>query len=519
VAELARRALGQVYGVDINPYAVAIARFRLVLAVLNSVGIKRLERAPDIHPNVVVADSLLHRFDQSVLKVGQMSMDDDLRWGDRLFRLESRADVERVLTKRFQAVVGNPPFISEKDAAKRKRYREMYESAAGKYALAAPFTERFFDLAIQDGFVGLINSNAWTKRDYGKTLIEKVLPRFEVQKLIDTSGCYLPGHGTPTLLLFGRQRTGNSGDTVAVLGTRGEQNVPSGDPGDAPVWQEIVAHHNHVGFNGQFVSTELISSNELRAHPWITAGGGARSLLQRLRSRAPTNLAQNGASVGVLAVSGEDAAFVLPRHVLVRHQVVETKVYAGGDDIRDWGIGTSNSIPWMYGDDYRALSLDPAHPLVRFLWHARTSLSRRKRFSVPVVDRGMKWYELQEFYPAKLATPHLVTFGEVSTHNHFVYDASGLHHLLPKGRRPGRRRRANVGNAVAAASPDGGQAARAVPYAEPQCAARGAARPSRCRGGDGSADGRAWACSGRGRYPRHYAHALDASRGSRALHR
>src|SRR4051794_7434667 len=43
IADLARRALGQVYGVDINPYAVAIARFRLVLAVLHAVGIKRLE--------------------------------------------------------------------------------------------------------------------------------------------------------------------------------------------------------------------------------------------------------------------------------------------------------------------------------------------------------------------------------------------------------------------------------------------------------------------------------------------
>lgn len=205
VADLARRALDQVYGVDINPYAVAIARFRLVLALLDAVGIKRLEKAPDIKPNVVVADSLLHRFDQRVLAVGQISMDDDLRWGDRLFRLENRADVERVLTKRFHAVVGNPPYITEKDASKRKKYRDMYESAAGKYALAAPFTERFFDLGVAGGFVGLINSNAWTKRDYGKTLIEKVLPRLDVQKIIDTSGCYLPGHGTRLLCARRRQ--------------------------------------------------------------------------------------------------------------------------------------------------------------------------------------------------------------------------------------------------------------------------------------------------------------------------
>ena len=43
---------------------MAIARFRLVLALLDAVGIKRLASAPDIRPNVITADSLLHRFDQ-----------------------------------------------------------------------------------------------------------------------------------------------------------------------------------------------------------------------------------------------------------------------------------------------------------------------------------------------------------------------------------------------------------------------------------------------------------------------
>jgi type I restriction-modification system DNA methylase subunit len=64
MADLAQRALDQVHGVDINPCAVAIARFRLVLAGLDAIGVRRLDRAPDIRPNVVVADSLLHRFDQ-----------------------------------------------------------------------------------------------------------------------------------------------------------------------------------------------------------------------------------------------------------------------------------------------------------------------------------------------------------------------------------------------------------------------------------------------------------------------
>src|SRR5690606_15576812 len=43
---LAQRALDQVAGVDLNPFAVAIARFRLLVAALRACEVTRLERAP-----------------------------------------------------------------------------------------------------------------------------------------------------------------------------------------------------------------------------------------------------------------------------------------------------------------------------------------------------------------------------------------------------------------------------------------------------------------------------------------
>ena len=45
VRELAQRALDGVYGVDLNPYAVAIARFRLLVAALRACDIRRLADA------------------------------------------------------------------------------------------------------------------------------------------------------------------------------------------------------------------------------------------------------------------------------------------------------------------------------------------------------------------------------------------------------------------------------------------------------------------------------------------
>ena len=44
------------------------------------------------------------------------------------------------------------------------------------------------------------------KREFGAPLVEKFLPSVDVQTVIDASGAYIPGHGTPTILLFGRSR-------------------------------------------------------------------------------------------------------------------------------------------------------------------------------------------------------------------------------------------------------------------------------------------------------------------------
>jgi hypothetical protein len=207
VETLARRALNQVYGVDVNPYAVAIARFRLVMAVLEAVRITRLERAAELQPHVVVADSLLHRLDEQVQFADTLPFEQAWVWGDALFRLEDPYEVREVLGRRYHVVVGNPPYIIEKDGAKRKKFNEMYESASGRYSLSAPFTERFFELAIQMGFIGMINANSFAKRDFGIPLVSVVLPKFNLTKVIDSSGCYIPGHGTPTVLMFGRHQT------------------------------------------------------------------------------------------------------------------------------------------------------------------------------------------------------------------------------------------------------------------------------------------------------------------------
>jgi hypothetical protein len=112
-----------------------------------------------------------------------------------------------------------------------------------------PFIERFFDLAQaaqngrSAGYVGMITANSFMKREFGKKLIEEFFPRVDLTHVIDTSGAYIPGHGTPTVILFGRNRNPVGDEVRAVLGIRGEPGTPE-KPAQGMVWQSIVAHLN-----------------------------------------------------------------------------------------------------------------------------------------------------------------------------------------------------------------------------------------------------------------------------------
>ena len=108
---LVQRALDGVHGVDVNPYAIAIARFRLLLAALKECGITRLSDAPGFEIHLACGDSLLHG---SVRKIQQMfDVADELK---HVYQPEDPEALSRLLKPgSYHAVVANPPYITPKD--------------------------------------------------------------------------------------------------------------------------------------------------------------------------------------------------------------------------------------------------------------------------------------------------------------------------------------------------------------------------------------------------------------------
>ncbi|MEY8689680.1 MAG: BREX-2 system adenine-specific DNA-methyltransferase PglX [Leptothrix sp. (in: b-proteobacteria)] len=433
--DVAQRALDGVAGVDLNPFAVAIARFRLLVAALQVSECRRLADAPDFKIHVAIGDSLLHgtRFglteSQHLFDAAESHADTGLA---HAYASEDLADVQRILGRQYHAVVGNPPYIVVKDAALNAAYRRQYASCHMKYSLGAPFTERFFELAVSPaegksaGYVGLITANSFMKREFGSKLIEQVLPRLDLTHVIDTSGAYIPGHGTPTVILFGRHRAPVDEGVRTVMGIKGEPSTPE-DPAHGLVWSAIVGQVDQAGSESDFVSVADTPRATFGKHPWSIGGGGAADLKENIEGDRSTLSAVTD-SIGITSFTLEDDVFVMPPTAFARFGVAieNLRGMVSGDELRDWTHGAGDAALFPYDAAFEPIDLPTLPAEYGYMWAYRTSLSNNKMFGKQTkVDAGLKWWEYGRLTAHKLKTPLTITFAEIATHNHFVLDRGG----------------------------------------------------------------------------------------------
>lgn len=435
----ALKALDAVSGADINPYAIAIARFRLTLAFLEKAQLTRLKDVPRLPLHLAVADSLLHNPQAKtaaekstrgaqvrLAEQETLTRDEKAAFDGSLYALEDPAAAKDVLERRYAAVVGNPPYITVKDKAKRDVYRRMYSTCHREYSLAVPFKERFFQLARHGGSVGMITANSFMKREFGTKVIEDFLPEVNLDLIVNTAGAYIPGHGTPTVLLFGTAEAANAPQVLTVLSKRGEPTTPS-VPEEGLVWSSIAKHWTEAGFENEYISVDKLPRATLSKHPWSLGGGGAAELKELLEERAEKRLGDIVDAIGFSVITGEDNVLMQPRSALVRAGVRECHVRRNviGEEIRDWSVGEGEYCIWPYTDDGERLSADAIPDVLKFLWPYRRPLQERKAFGRPIEERGLPWWALREVYSKRMRTPLTITFAFVATHNHFVLDRGG----------------------------------------------------------------------------------------------
>ena len=418
-------ALDAIHGVDLNPFAVAIARFRLTVAALQASGLSSLEAAPAFTFHLAVGDSLIHGPDPDVLP----GMSDRTAYMSFTYATEDGPLLLTMLEEgRYDVVVGNPPYIVVRDRALNQIYRSKYANVCkGTYAMTVPFMALFFALAKggeQAGWIGQITSNSFMKREFGTKLIEDFLAHQDLRLVADTSGAYLPGHGTPTVIIVGRSQRPVSSTLRAVLGVRGEPTRPD-NPSKGNVWTSIAEHVDSPPWNDSWITVADLDRSMFTKHPWSLDGGGAIQLLEALETSSPILLSSKIVlPIGRAIRAGADEAYARPLNWKPRNAELQGRLRAllTGEDVRDWvGCPELNMLyPYIYGTGSRC-----DDGLSSELWPLRTMLAARGTFSGDMAAAGLVWWEYMQHTSSAYGTPLSIAYAEVATHNHFALDRGG----------------------------------------------------------------------------------------------
>jgi hypothetical protein len=201
--------VSRIHGADIDPYAALIARYRLLALTARAGGRTARQMPHDLGAGVIATDSLLSQR-EPVLDRG-----------------------------RYHLVLMNPPYITVRDAVLNQRIRDRYRQVChGRYSLALPFFQLATELLTGGGYCAQLTANSFMKREFGRKFVEQYLPHLDLTWIIDTSGAYIPGHGTPTTILVHRNQAPASATVTTITSVRGEPGIPD-DPAHGKVWTAI----------------------------------------------------------------------------------------------------------------------------------------------------------------------------------------------------------------------------------------------------------------------------------------
>lgn len=162
-------ATAGLHGIDCDPVAIQLAHYSLYLYTATSTG---RHPGPRLHT------------------------------GDALAPLPRDWD-------RFDAVVGNPPYISHRaqPAVQKRAYRADFRTARGQYDLAGLFIERGLGLLRPGGVLGYIVPNKFMAAEYGQPLRVLLADEASLLRLEDVSRRNLfPGAAAYPVILVARRQ-------------------------------------------------------------------------------------------------------------------------------------------------------------------------------------------------------------------------------------------------------------------------------------------------------------------------
>jgi len=366
------------YGVDIDPGAVEIAKLRLWLSlVVDEDDIKTIKPLPNLDYKIVRGNSLvglpsyalkdleleskIEKLKIAYFKETNPTNKKEMKDGiDQAFKtlvqnakkyssnvldtdFDFKIHFSEVFHEKdgFDMVIGNPPYIRQEQIKEYKSwfktvYKECYAGAADIYVYF--YEKGLLDLLREEGILTFITSNKYMRAGYGAGLRQLLSSFATIEQLIDFGDASVfDAASYPSIILLRKKRPDNG----RIRALSWERSTPISE------FEKAFQAYNI-----------LILQKELTADGWRIEAPAVLRLLEKLR-KAGTPLGEyvNGRFYrGIL--TGSNEAFVVGRatrdRLISEHSSSEDvlKPFLRGRDVKRWRVEPQDLwlvfIPWHF---------------------------------------------------------------------------------------------------------------------------------------------------------------------------
>lgn len=384
------------YGVDIEPMAVEIARLRAWLSIIvdEDADSKKIKPLPNLEFKFICANSLIDLDHNSETPLGgkdHNALAEELRTiRDAYFNTESlnkkkslREKYNKLINEqeglfgeskrskqlktyrpfdnewsagffnpefmfgveKFDVVIGNPPYLRVQGIQKNhptlvKVYKENYLSATGSFDLYVLFVEKGFTLIDEKGLINYIMPDKWLNSSFGKGLRNFISDNGSIDKIVTFKENQIFNASTySSLVWFSKKRPG----IILFSEFGGNETIAS-------INEKLTGLQS--GIHWSSASASIFSKDK-----WVFVDGVVQKVLEKVTSQNK-KISQVFSAVYQGIATGKDEAFFLDRRGGVSDGLV--RVYCKAKD-KEYSLEQDLIKPLLKGNNvhkYEPLSTD-----------------------------------------------------------------------------------------------------------------------------------------------------------------
>nr|WP_253852133.1 DNA methyltransferase [Microcystis aeruginosa] len=438
-----------IYGVDIDPFAVNIARLRLWLSLAveyegdNPPPLPNLKfkietgdslTAPNPQGSGMVREEFIHRFREAKAKYlrahlgsDKQSLEQEINEVKKQIALLTHgsasviASDKEAISKGFDWVVefaevlaeggfdiqvANPPYVrmelfKEIKPALRKNFPEVHSDRSDLYCY---FYGRALQLLKQGGMLAFISSNKWFRAKYGEKLRQHIADTCQVRSITDFGELPVFESAAVLVMIFLAQKQSD-----IKLNTQFTQVKSLESP-----YPDIKTVINEQG--------TILPNNSLNGKNWLLSDSTTASLINKMSAAGIPLGEYVNEKIYYGIKTGFNKAFVIDgakRAELIAKDTKSAEIIkplAVGDDVRKWRINYKDKyLLYMY----HGVDISELKSVIEHLKPYRQQLENRAT--------KQKWYELQQpqlKYSKEFEKPKIV-YPVIAKESRFAFDIMG----------------------------------------------------------------------------------------------